>query len=58
MKPNSPIIGKTFTINEMKPINVQINVTIAIIIINMKYCVENGSVKREAKAYIRPTIVL
>ena len=58
MKPNNPIIGKTFPINEMKPINVQINVTIAIIMINTKYDVENGSVKREAKAYIRPTIVL
>ena len=58
MKPNNPMIGKTFPINEMKPINVHINVMIAIIMMSTKYPLENGSVNLEANAYIRPTIVL
>lgn len=58
MKPNNPMIGKTFPIKEMKPINVHINVMIAIIMMRTKYPLENGSVNLEANAYIRPTIVL
>ena len=58
MKPNNPMIGKTFPIKEMKPINVHINVMIAIIMMSTKYPLENGSVNLEANAYIRPTIVL
>ena len=58
MKPNNPMIGKTFPIKEIKPINVHINVTIAIAMMSTKYPLVNGSVKRDAKAYIRPTIVL
>ena len=44
MKPNNPMIGKTFPIKEMKPINVHINVMIAIIMMSTKYPLENGSV--------------
>ena len=58
IKPNNPIIGNTLPMSEIKPINVQMNVTIVMTIISTKYCFENGVVKREANAYIKPTIVL
>ena len=47
MKPNNPMIGKTFPIKEMKPINVHINVMIAIIMMTKvpfgKWLCKSGS---------------
>lgn len=42
IKPNNPIIGNTLPMSEIKPINVQMNVTIVMTIISTKYCFENG----------------
>ena len=36
IKPNNPIIGNTLPISEINPINVQMKVMIAIIIIKLK----------------------
>jgi uncharacterized membrane protein YkvI len=39
IKPNNPIIGNTLPMSEIKPINVQMNVTIVMTIISTKYCI-------------------